>query len=91
MNDVITNYIEASKKNIITITNVLEDNIEFKKNDLWSSKDEFKTILDEVINIYYDKYYLYPENDFTKINTYINFNKKINRKLKTILLSIIEY
>lgn len=91
MNDIISNYIIASKNNIINIVDVLEDNIEFLENNLWSSKEEFKEIINNVISIYYDKYYLYTENNFEKIDNYIKFTNKINRKLKTILLSIIDY
>jgi len=91
MNDTVSKYIEASKSNVYNIVDVLEDNIEFLENNLWSSKEEFNEIVKRVLNIYYDKYYLYPENDFSKIEKYIKFNNKINRKLKTILLSIIDY
>ena len=34
---------------------------------------------------------IYCKNDFSKIDKFIKFNNKINRKLKTILLSIIDY
>lgn len=91
MNDIIAKYIEKSKNSIINISNVLEDNIEFLDNDLWSSKEEFTEIITKVVNIYYDKYYLYKENNFDNINKYIKFSNSINRKLKTILLSIIDY
>ena len=91
MNDIIAKYIENSKNSIINISNVLEDNIEFLDNNLWSSKEEFNEIINKVVNIYYDKYYLYKENNFENINKYIKFSNSINRKLKTILLAIIDY
>lgn len=91
MNDIIAKYIENSKNSIINISNVLEDNIEFLDNNLWSSKEEFNEIITKVVNIYYDKYYLYKENNFENINKYIKFSNSINRKLKTILLAIIDY
>ena len=91
MNDIIAKYIENSKNSIINISNILEDNIEFLDNNLWSSKEEFNEIINKVVNIYYDKYYLYKENNFENINKYIKFSNSINRKLKTILLAIIDY
>lgn len=84
-------YINKSKDNLINIVKCLEDNIEFLNNDLWASLEESNKIIEGVINIYYDKYFLYNEDDFDKISNYMNFNKNINRKLKTILLSIIDY
>jgi len=91
MEDIISKYINCSKSNLNIVIDVLEDNIEFLDNKLWSSKQEFKDIIEKIIDIYYNKYYLYTENNFDKIGEYISFNKKINRKLKTLLLSIIDY
>lgn len=91
MNGSIDKYLNRSKKNLSTILINLETNIEFLNNGLWSSSDEFKELINKIINIYYDKYYLYDSNDFSTINKYIKFNNNINRKLKTILLAIIEY
>lgn len=91
MNDSIDKYINKSKKNLNTIIETLENNIEFLDNNLWSTYDEINEPIKKILDIYYDKYYLYTENDFTKISKYINFGNKINRKLKTILMSIIEY
>ena len=91
MNGSIDKYLNRSKKNLSTILINLETNIEFLDNGLWSSSDEFKELINKIINIYYDKYYLYDSNDFSTINKYIKFNNNINRKLKTILLAIIEY
>lgn len=91
MNGSIDKYLNRSKKNLSTILINLETNIEFLDNRLWSSSDEFKELINKIINIYYDKYYLYDSNDFSTINKYIKFNNNINRKLKTILLAIIEY
>ena len=91
MNDSIDKYISKSKKNLNTIVENLETNIEFLDNELWENYDEIRETINNVIDIYYDKYYLYVSNDFSKIDKYIKFSNKINRKLKTILLSIIEY
>ena len=91
MNGSIDKYLNRSKKNLSTILINLETNIEFLDNGLWSSSDEFKELINKIINIYYDKCYLYDSNDFSIINKYIKFNNNINRKLKTILLAIIEY
>lgn len=91
MNGSIDKYLNRSKKNLSTILINLETNIEFLDNGLWSSSDEFKELINKIINIYYDKCYLYDSNDFSTINKYIKFNNNINRKLKTILLAIIEY
>ena len=91
MNGSIDKYLNRSKKNLSTILINLETNIEFLDNRLWSNSDEFKELINKIINIYYDKYYLYDSNDFSIINKYIKFNNNINRKLKTILLAIIEY
>lgn len=91
MNGSIDKYLNRSKKNLSTILINLETNIEFLDNGLWSSSEEFKELINKIINIYYDKYYLYDSNDFSTINKYIKFNNNINRKLKTILLAIIEY
>ncbi len=91
MNDGIDKYLNKSKKNLCIILHNLEINVEFLENNLWDNNDDFKDILNNVIEIYYDKYYLYSSNDFSKIERYIKFNNKINRKLKNILLSIIEY
>lgn len=89
--DSVDKYIRRSKTNLITIVQELEHNIEFLNNDLWDSLEEFNNILNGVVNIYYDNYYLYILDNYDKINSYININKKINKKLKTILLSIIDY
>lgn len=91
MNGSIDKYLNRSKKNLSTILINLETNIEFLDNGLWSSSDEFKELINKIINIYYDKCCLYDSNDFSIINKYIKFNNNINRKLKTILLAIIEY
>lgn len=91
MNDSIEKYLNKSKKNLNTIIESLETNIEFLDNELWSTYDEVRDKISNIINIYYDKYYLYVSNDFSKIDKYIKFNNKINRKLKTILMSIIDY
>lgn len=91
MNDSIDVYINKSKKNLNTIIENLESNIEFLDNDLWSTYDEIKEHIGKIIDIYYDKYYLYTENDFSKISKYINFSNKINRRLKIILMAIIDY
>lgn len=91
MNDSIEKYLNKSKKNLNTIVESIETNIEFLDNRLWNTYDEIKEKVNNIIEVYYDKYYLYASNDFSKINKYINFSNKINRKLKTILLSIIDY
>lgn len=91
MNDSIEKYLNKSKNNLNTILSHLETNIEFLDNDLWSNYDEIKDIIKKIIDIYYDKYFLYTSKDYSNIDKYIKFNNKINRKLKTILLSIIDY
>lgn len=91
MNDIIDKYIESSKENLNIILLNLELNIVFSKNNVWNNNEEFKSFSKHIIDIYYDNYYLYDKNEFEKINKYIVFNNKINRKLKTILLSIINY
>ena len=91
MNDSIDKYIYMSKKNLNTILLNLETNIEFTENDLWSNSDEFKKIVENVIEIYFNKYYLYKDKTLEKINKYIKLNKNIDRKLKTIMLAIIDY
>ena len=91
MNNSIDNYLNISKKNLNTILLSLENNIEFLDNDLWNDTNEINNIITNVVNIYYDKYYLYVLNDYSKIDKYIKFNNKINRKIKNILLAIIDY
>lgn len=91
MSDSIEKYLNKSKNDLNTILSNLETNIEFLDNELWNSYDEISDTIKDIINIYYDKYYLYTSNDYSKIDKYIKFNNKINRKLKTILLSIIDY
>ncbi len=91
MNNSIDNYLNISKKNLNTILLSLENNIEFLDNELWNDTNEFYNIITNVVNIYYDKYYLYVLNDYSKIDKYIKFNNKINRKIKNILLAIIDY
>ena len=91
MNDSINNYLNVSKKNLNTILLNLENNIEFTENNLWEDNNEFFEMIQSITSIYFDNYYLYDSNDFEKINKYITFNSKINRKLKTILLAIVEY
>ena len=91
MNDSIEKYLTKAKKNLNTIIESLETNIEFLDNELWNTYDEIRDKISNIVDIYYDKYYLYVSNDFSKIDKYIKFRNKINRKLKTILLSIIEY
>lgn len=91
MNNSIDNYLNISKKNLNTILLSLENNIEFLDNELWNDTNEFYNIIINVVNIYYDKYYLYVLNDYSKIDKYIKFNNKINRKIKNILLAIIDY
>ena len=89
--DSVGNYINKSKNNLSNIVKCLEKNIEYLDNDLWASLEESNELIDSVINIYYDKYFLNINNDFDKISNYININNKINFKLKIILLSIIDY
>lgn len=91
MNDIIDKYIEISNDNLNIILKNLENNIEFNNNNLWSDVEEFSSLIKNVIDIYYKKYFLYKKNDYSKIDKYIKFNNKINRKLKNILLSIIDY
>lgn len=91
MNNSIDNYLNISKKNLNTILLSLENNIEFLDNELWNDTNEFNNIITNVVNIYYGKYYLYVLNDYSKIDKYIKFNNKINRKIKNILLAIIDY
>lgn len=91
MNDIIDKYIEISNNNLNIILKNLENNIEFNNNNLWTNEEEFNSLIKNVIDIYYKKYFLYTKNDYSKIDKYIKFNNKINRKLKNILLSIIDY
>lgn len=91
MNDSINKYLSISKDNLNTILLNLENNIEFTENDLWNNNKEFEEIIKNITNIYFDKYYLYGSNDFKIIDKYITFKNKINRKLKTIILAIIDY
>lgn len=91
MNDIIDKYIISSKENLNIILINLENNIEFTNNNIWKNNTEFKDIIKSITNIYFDNYFLYCKNDFSKIDKFIKFNNKINRKLKTILLSIIDY
>lgn len=91
MNDIIDKYIISSKENLNIILINLENNIEFTNNNIWKNNTEFKDIIKSITNIYFEKYFLYCKNDFSKIDKFIKFNNKINRKLKTILLSIIDY
>ena len=91
MNDIIDKYIISSKENLNIILINLENNIEFTNNNIWKNNTEFKDIIKSITNIYFEKYFLYCKNDFSKIDKFIKFNNKINRKLKTILLSIINY
>lgn len=89
--DGITNYINNSKKHLCIIVKCIEENIIFLENELWNSNDEFSNIVDEVISIYYDNYFLYKDNEYDIISKYIDINKQINKKIKNILLSIINY
>ena len=89
--DSVGNYINNSKNNLSNIVKCLEKNIEYLDNDLWASLEESNELIENVVNIFYDKYYLNVESDYSKINNYININNKINFKLKNILLSIIDY
>ena len=91
MNDIIDKYIDISNNNLNIILKNLENNIEFNNNNLWSDEEEFNSLIKNVMGIYYKKYFLYTKNDYSKIDKYIKFNNKINRKLKNILLSIIDY
>ncbi len=91
MEEFIYNYITHSKKCLPEVIYSLEENIVYKENNIWTSKEELANILENIINIYYDRYFLYSDNNFSKIDKYIKFNNKINRKLKCILLSIIDY
>ena len=91
MKDTINNYLDKSKDNLYTILSYLEDNIEFTDNNLWLDKDQFLNIVKDVLEVYYNNYYLYDSDDFSLINKYIRINSKINRRLKTILMSIIDY
>ena len=91
MNDSITKYLNKSKSSLYVILSSLESNIEFLDNDLWKTYDEIEEKVDNIIDIYFEKYYLYTTNDYSKIDKYINFNNKINKKLKNILLAIIDY
>ncbi len=84
-------YLKTSKKNLLNIILFLEKNIEYTKNNLWTSNEEFDFLLRNIIDIYYERYYFYPSNDFSKIDKYIKFNNNINRRLKLILISIIDY
>ena len=88
--DVITKHINNSKKSLINIIKCLDNNIEFTNNKLWEQEIN-EELLNNIINIYYDKYYLNKNIDYTKINKYLNVNTNINTKLKKILLSIIDY
>ncbi len=91
MYDFIDKYILQSKKSLKYIIKYLDDNIIYSEQNLWTSNEELIKIIDEIVDIYYDKYYLYDKNDFSNIDKYIVFNNKINRKLKLNLLSIIDY
>lgn len=91
MNDSINKYLSISKKNLNTVLLNLESNIEFLENNLWKDSTEFSNFIKDIVDIYYDKYYLYTLNDFSKIDKYIKFNNKINKKLKTVLLAVIDY
>lgn len=91
MNDIIDKYIEISNDNLNIILKNLENNIEFNNNNLWTKEEEFDSLIKNIIDIYYKRYFLYTKNDYSKIDKYIKFNNKINRKLKNILLSIIDY
>lgn len=87
--DVIAKYINKSKSNLINIVKHLENNIEYVNNNLWDSYID-EELLKNIINIYYDKYYL-NNVSYEKINNYITINPKTNDRLKRILLSIIDY
>ena len=91
MYDFIDKYILQSKKSLKYIIKYLDDNIKYLEQNLWTSNEELIKIIDEIVDIYYDKYYLYDKSDFSNIDKYIVFNNKINRKLKLNLLSIIDY
>lgn len=91
MNDIIDKYIDISNNNLNIILKNLENNIEFNNNNLWTKEEEFDSLIKNIIDIYYKRYFLYTKNDYSKIDKYIKFNNKINRKLKNILLSIIDY
>ena len=91
MKDTIDLYLEYSSANVPTIALSLEKNIKFLGNSLWTSEEEKNNIIKEVIKKYYEKYYLYIENNYSKIDNYLKSNKNINNKLKNILLAIIDY
>ncbi|MBQ3021101.1 MAG: hypothetical protein IJD92_02610 [Bacilli bacterium] len=91
MNDLVDIYLNKSKTNLKSIVKCLEQNIIYLDNSIWSNNSEFELITNRIIDIYYDKYYIYTKNDFKIIDKYIKFNKNINRKLKCILLAIIDY
>ena len=55
MNDSIEKYLNKSKKNLNTIIESLETNIEFLDNELWNSYDEIKDKINNIVDIYYDK------------------------------------
>jgi len=88
--DIVSKYINNSKINLFNIVKCLDNNIEYINNNLWENEihDE---LLKKTIDRYYDKYYLNKNINYDKITKYININKKINYKLKNILLSIIDY
>ena len=90
MKDSISEYINYSKNSICIISDELAKNVEFQEQNLWASRNDLMELIKNIVNIYYDKYYLYT-GDFSKINEYITFNNKINRRLSCILMSIIDY
>ena len=90
MKDSISEYINYSKNSICIISDELAKNVEFQEQNLWASRNDLMELIKNIVNIYYDRYYLYT-GDFSKINEYITFNNKINRRLSCILISIIDY
>ena len=91
MKDSIDAYIEYSSINLPTILFSLEKNISFLGNKLWHSDKEKDEIIRETIKIYYNKYYLYIDNEYERIDLYLKLGSNVNNKLKNIILAIIDY
>lgn len=80
---VIDKYLAKKKKDLVEYAKILETVITLEKNTLWTTKQEFTTIVKGIIEYYADHYYF--DNNVHRENPVEYANDNLNAVLKSLI------
>lgn len=67
-NELVDKYLNSKHKILLSYSSTLYKVYEIEDEKLWNNENEFKDLMDKILRVYINKYYLRDKEDFSKLN-----------------------